>query len=239
MFYSAEKNLIIALDTPDLIKTLEICKKVKGQVYAIKLGLEFFMANGIDGVVKVKEIGVRIFLDLKFYDIPNTVAKAVREISKINIDMLTIHISGGREMIKRALDEANNSTSKALIIGVSILTSLDIFDLKEIGYQSDLNKQIKQMISLATNTGIQAVVCSAYEIELIKKQNSDLKLIVPAIRFTNEIITNNTIIDDQKRVMSPKKALKLGATYLVMGRSITKNDNILKNIGYFNQEVAS
>ena len=235
--YSAQRNLIVAIDRPDLCGAIELAKKLKGQVFAVKLGLEFFMVNGACGVREIRNLGIEIFLDLKFHDIPNTVSGAIREVVKLGVKMITIHSSGGGDMMENAVSSAHNialkgNIDKPMLLGVTILTSLDQKDILEIGYQQNLEGQVVKLARLAARNGLDGIVCSAYEIANIKNNFPNLKLIVPGIRFKSDDVS------DQKRVMTPDKALELGADYLVMGRSFTNSCDILEKIEEFNNLVS-
>jgi orotidine-5'-phosphate decarboxylase len=234
--YSAKNNLIVALDTSDLNQASNIAKELKNKVFAVKLGLEFFTKNGIEGIKKIRNIGVEIFLDLKFHDIPNTVSQAIKEVVKLDIRMLTIHSQGGSEMMSLAAKSAQITAQKygfraPMILAVTILTSLDKELYKKLNPQQKISDQVLNLARLAKNSHIGGIVCSPHEITLIKKNNINLKIITPGIRFSD------SAVNDQKRILTPKKALTLGADYLVMGRPIITSGDIIANINRFNQEV--
>ncbi|MEQ1706299.1 MAG: orotidine-5'-phosphate decarboxylase [Rickettsiales bacterium] len=218
--YSNVNNPIIcAIDTTDVAKAKNLVQEVRGSVGAIKLGLEFFTANGVAGVNDVAG-DASLFLDLKFHDIPNTVAGAVRATKGINAFMMTVHTSGGKAMMQAATEAAKSLPNKPLIIGVTILTSLDGFDLESIGMQNDVKYQAGKLAELAQDSGIDGVVCSPHEIEILRRQcGKDFKLVVPGIR------PEGSAAGDQKRVMTPKEAIEKGADYLVIGRPITEAKN--------------
>lgn len=218
--YSNVNNPIIcAIDTTDVAKAKNLVQEVRGSVGAIKLGLEFFTANGVAGVNDVAG-DASLFLDLKFHDIPNTVAGAVRATKGINAFMMTVHTSGGKAMMQEAAEAAKSLPNKPLIIGVTILTSLNGFDLESIGMQNDVKYQAGKLAELAQDSGIDGVVCSPHEIEILRRQcGKDFKLVVPGIR------PEGSAAGDQKRVMTPKEAIEKGADYLVIGRPITEAKN--------------
>jgi orotidine-5'-phosphate decarboxylase len=229
----AQKHLIVAIDSPNLTDVLKIATNLKDQVAAIKLGLEFFVANGPEGIKKVKKTGCPIFLDLKFHDISNTVAKAVKESVKLGVEMLTIHTSGGENMMKAAIKSAKetalqHSIKTPLILGVTILTSLDKQEISDIGYSLPLIKQVQKLASLAKKSGLSGIVCSPHESKILKTSNPSLKLITPGVRFADDEA------GDQKRIMTPHEAIKNGSDFLVMGRSILKG-NPLEKINKFNK----
>jgi len=209
--------IICALDTIDTGKALTLAKSLKGSVGAIKLGLEFFTANGAPGVRELERAGIPIFLDLKFHDIPNTVAGAIKGLRGLNIFMTTIHTSGGVEMMNAAKQAAAALPSNPLVVGVTILTSLDTNDVTQIGYNRDAKEQALQLASLAAYAGLDGIVCSPHEVASIREKcGDDFKLVVPGIRPAG------SASGDQKRVMTPKEALAAGADYLVIGRPITE-----------------
>ncbi len=214
--------IICAIDTTDVATAKKLVQAVSGSVGAIKLGLEFFTANGAAGVNAVAG-DVPLFLDLKFHDIPNTVAGAVRATQGINAFMLTVHTSGGKAMMQSAAKAAKDLPNKPMIIGVTVLTSMDVGDLESVGIKNDIKNQASKLADLAQQSGLDGVVCSPHEIEILRKQcGKDFKLIVPGIRPTG------SAAGDQKRVMTPKEALAKGADYLVIGRPITEAENPAK-----------
>lgn len=226
---SAQKNLIVALDTPDLDKAIFWAKQLKNQVVAVKLGLEFFVANGSAAIKRIKEQNIDIFLDLKFHDIPNTTAAAVKQALNLGVKFLTIHISGGREMLEWAVAQKNPNS---LILGVSILTSIDQLQFQELGFTNKIKDQVLKYACLAEEVGLDGLVCSPLEVKFLRNQNIKLKLVTPGVRFATDEQ------GDQKRVMTPKEALLNGSDYLVMGRSITRAEhNILERIEYFNNSL--
>ncbi len=208
--------IICAIDTTDIATAKKLVQAVRGSVGAIKLGLEFFTANGAAGVAAVAG-DVPLFLDLKFHDIPNTVAGAVRATQGINAFMMTVHTSGGKAMMQSAAKAARDLPNKPMIIGVTILTSFDEVDLESVGIKNSIQNQVSKLADLAQESGLDGVVCSPHEIEILRKQcGKDFKLIVPGIRPVG------SASGDQKRVMTPKEALAKGADYLVIGRPITE-----------------
>ncbi len=220
------KNPIIcAIDTTDIEEADRLIGNIQNSIGAIKLGLEFFTANGASGVAQLAHHNMPVFLDLKFHDIPNTVAKAIKATAGINTFMMTVHTSGGRAMLQAAIDasmEVAYLTGKArpLIIGVTVLTSLDQADLHMIGIKSELNEEVARLADLAQSCRLDGVVCSPYEIGALRKQcGNDFALVVPGIRPAN---SKN---DDQKRTLTPAEAIGKGADYLVIGRPITKAVN--------------
>lgn len=213
------KNPIIcAIDTVEIEKAKELIEQIKPYIGMVKLGMEFFYRNGVSGVEEIKKCGLPIFLDLKFHDIPNTVAGAIRAISELEVAITTIHTLAGSDVLKRAAQEIKTSGKKTMLTGVTILTSLD--DISEIGINRSIKSQVLELAKLAKNSGLDAIVCSPEEISLIKEFFGDnLKIITPGIRLKSD---NK---GDQKRVMTPKEAVDAGSDYIVIGRPITKSNN--------------
>ncbi len=215
--------IICAVDTTDADTAFALVTKIKPHVGMIKLGLEYFVANGANGVHYLTELGVPIFLDLKFHDIPNTVAKAIEATAGIECFMMTVHTSGGRAMLQSAIDASmriaeTTGQERPHIIGVTVLTSMDQDDLSMIGYDRPVNAQVKMLAQLAQAAQLDGVVCSSYEITMLREAcGNDFLLVVPGIRLTQD---NK---DDQKRTMTPKEAIERGADYLVIGRPITQS----------------
>jgi orotidine-5'-phosphate decarboxylase len=217
----AHNPVICAVDTTDVAQAVTLAEQLSGNVGALKLGLEFFTANGAAGVAHISRLHFPIFLDLKFHDIPNTVAKAIRATAGIDTFMMTVHTTGGQAMLRAAIDasmEVAEETGKErpLIVGVTVLTSLDQDDLDMIGVQDTLVDQVKRLADLAQSAGLDGVVCSPQEINLLRKHcGEDFTLVVPGIR------PEGSAAGDQKRVLTPREAIEYGADYLVIGRPIT------------------
>ena len=215
------------MDTPNIAKIRSTMEQVEGLVGGVKLGLEFFNHNGVDGLNKVMERTDNfLFLDLKFHDIPNTVAGAIRgAMSGVIPNIMTVQASGGLAMMKSAKDESVRIAKELgeqppLIVGVTILTALDDDDMGQIGYVGNTTEQAVKLAKLAKTAGLDGVVCSAHEIEIIKQNcGKDFITVVPGIR------PEGSDMGDQKRVMTPKQALDNGADYLVIGRPITESEN--------------
>lgn len=218
----AHNPIICALDTTNVANAADLAVRLGGSVGAIKLGLEFFTANGAAGVKQITAQKLPIFLDLKFHDIPNTVSKAILATAGIDTFMMTVHAAGGHAMLKAAADAATqvaDTTGKErpMIVGVTVLTSLDERDLPLIGVQDAISDQVKRLADLAQNAGLDGVVCSPHEIALLRAHcGNDFTLVVPGIR------PQGSATGDQKRVLTPKEAVALGADYLVIGRPITE-----------------
>ena len=209
--------IICALDTQDLNEAISWANGLRDKVGMVKLGLEFFAAHGPSGVREVAKCNVPIFLDLKLYDIPNTVARTVEAIKALDVEMLTLHISGGTKMLKEALSIVQGKKIK--LIGVTVLTSMGNEDLSELGVAREAKSQVILLAKLAKKIGLHGVVCSALEAQEVRQEcGKDFKIITPGIRM-------NRGHDDQKRTATPKEAINSGADYIVIGRPITKSSN--------------
>jgi len=208
----SNKRLIIALDFKNIDEMSYFISNLDPQKCIVKVGLQLFISEGPKVLDFLSQSGFEIFLDLKLHDIPNTVRKSVEEISQYNVKFTTIHLQGGRDMISAA-NEAKGNTK---ILGVSLLTSLNDTDTKEL-YNNDFKKQFDKLINLAMETKIDGVVCSSHELELI--EDSLLIKVVPGIR-------NQDSSDDQKRVMTSSEAYSYGADYIVVGRPITQAKDV-------------
>ncbi|MBT3989774.1 MAG: orotidine-5'-phosphate decarboxylase [Rhodospirillaceae bacterium] len=219
------ERIFIPLDTPDLERALEIASSLKGLVGGVKIGKEFFTALGPEGVARVTELGMPLFADLKFHDIPNTVAGAVRSAVHLKPSILNIHAQGGRAMMIAACEAAAEEAAKIgvavpLILGVTVLTSLDDQDLNDIGVSDNTLDHVKRLAALAQECGLDGVVCSAAEIEALRKIcGAEFKLLTPGIR------PSWAAAGDQKRIVTPGEAIKRGADYLVIGRPIYGADD--------------
>ncbi|QKX01696.1 orotidine-5'-phosphate decarboxylase [Wolbachia endosymbiont of Cruorifilaria tuberocauda] len=207
--------IVCALDTQDLNEAIFLANVLRGKIGMIKLGLEFFATYGPSGVRKVAKCNIPIFLDLKLYDIPNTITKTVKAVKALGVEVLTLHISGGTRMLKEALNVVNDT--KMELIGVTVLTSISNEDLSELGVVSETKSQVILLAKLAKKIGLHGVVCSALETQEVRKEcGKDFKIITPGIRIDHDF-------DDQKRTATPKEAIDSGADYIVIGRPITKS----------------
>lgn len=205
--------IYVALDTPDLDRARALATRVRTHVGGIKLGLEFFMAHGSRGVQTMAEIGLPIFLDLKFHDIPNTVAKAIQALGGIEPAILTVHAAGGRAMLEDAKAAAPAGTK---VVAVTMLTSLDQQDLASIGVAPDPHAQVMRLAELARTSGVDGIVCSGEEVAAAKAAWPHGFFVVPGVRPASGPA------GDQKRVVTPRAALDSGASILVIGRPITQ-----------------
>lgn len=206
----------IAIDTPLLDDALDLVRKVKAHVGGVKLGLEFFCANGHHGVHEVQKLGLPVFLDLKLHDIPNTVAKAMQAINTLEPAIVTIHASGGRAMMEDAKAAAGSHTK---VVGVTVLTSLDDHDLSRVGVPDDPHSQVERLAALAQEAGLDGIVCSGQEVKSARKAWKDGFFVVPGLRPAGASTA------DQKRIVTPRQARDDGASVLVVGRPITKAED--------------
>ena len=204
--------IFVALDTPDLERAKAIAAKVRRHVGGLKLGLEFFCANGRHGVHDMAQFGLPIFLDLKLHDIPNTVGKAVQALRPLAPAILTVHAAGGRAMMEDAKAAAPAGTK---VVAVTVLTSLDGGDLSSIGLAADPHAQVERLAALARDAGLDGLVCSGAEVAAAKRLWHDGFFVVPGVRLAG------AASGDQKRVITPRAALDAGASILVVGRPIT------------------
>ena len=233
---NSKKKIIVAIDTIDTNEALKITKLIP-DVGAFKLGLEYFCANGPKGISKISETGVKIFLDLKFHDIPNTVAGAIRASLNLEPYMMTVHLSGGYNMLHRTMEEVKEYCSKKslkrpLILGVSILTSIDNSDFSALGIKGKVEDQVVRLAKLAEYAGLDGLVCSAKELKIVKTEVSkNLILVTPGIRPAGGAI------NDQKRILTPAQAIKDGANFLVIGRPITSVDDPQEALNNISLEI--
>lgn len=209
-------RLYAALDTPALPAALALARRLAGGVDGLKLGLEFFVGEGPEGVRKVSEAGAAIFLDLKLHDIPNTVAGAVRSATTAGAELLTVHGFGGGAML-RAAAEAAQAPGSPRLLAVTVLTSMDPTELASVGVSCSPADQALRLARLARDSGIDGMVCSADEVSSMRHQmGPDAILVIPGIRPVG------ATVDDQRRVATPGEAILRGASMLVVGRPITR-----------------
>lgn len=206
------RPIYVAVDTHEIEQALAIADAVGDHAAGLKLGLEFFCANGPEGVRRVGSTGVPIFLDLKLHDIPNTVARAVAALAPIAPAVLTVHAAGGRDMMRAAKAAAGPHTK---VVGVTVLTSLDEGDLRDAGVSGSPTEQVERLAGLARDAGIDGIVCSGAEVEHARSEWPEGFFVVPGVRPAG------ADVGDQKRVVTPGEALANGASILVIGRPIT------------------
>ena|ERR1044072_2693035 len=210
-------RIIVALDVPTKREALELVEKLGDQISFFKIGLQLYTAEGPEVVRAVSSTGSKVWLDLKLYDIPNTVARAVESAGRIGAQMLTIHLSGGSEMVRAATGAC---TKSMLLLGVTVLTSSTEETLRETGVQNKVEDQVLRLAKLGVEGGIDGVVASPHEVKTLRREFSDkIKIAVQGIRPTW------AEPGDQKRFMTPREALEAGADYIGIGRPITKHQS--------------
>ncbi len=223
LIMSKHCKLILALDLPNKTEALEMLEKLQGSLEWVKIGLQMYLKYGPDFVKQVGAMGFKVFLDLKLYDIPNTVASAIKSLADLPISMLTIHASGGEEMMRDALKAAKEAKPDLLILAVTVLTSFDDEGLAKTGVGANASQQVVRLAKLAEQSGIEGLVCSPLEIEILRKSISpNIALVTPGIRPAG------SDANEQKRIMTPSLAASAGANYIVVGRPILKAQNPAK-----------
>jgi orotidine-5'-phosphate decarboxylase len=211
-----ENPIFVAIDTPDMERALALVRAVKPHVGGLKIGLEFYTAQGPDGILAISALGLPVFADVKFHDIPNTVAGAAREIAKTGASIFNVHASGGEAMLRAAVEASRAIDPAIKVIAVTVLTSLDDEALAAVGQRGPAVEQAVRLASLAKQCGLDGVVCSAHEIAAIRKAcGTDFLLVVPGIRPAGSDLA------DQRRVMTPRESADAGADILVIGRPIS------------------
>ncbi len=213
-------KIYVALDYQSASDADALIEQLPSGKVGLKVGKELFTSAGPQWVASLVEKGFSIFLDLKFHDIPNTVAKAVTAAAKLGVDVVNVHASGGSRMMKAAADALKETDNPPLLIGVTVLTSMDESDLKELGISKSVNEQVEYLAKLAKSSGLKGVVCSAQEANMLKAAcGNDFKLMTPGIR------PEGSSKDDQRRTMTPAEAVTVGVDYMVIGRPITQSPN--------------
>jgi len=223
-------KIIVALDFPSKDDALRLVEQLRSKVSFFKIGLQLYTAEGPDIVRAVLANGANVFLDLKLHDIPNTVARSVESASKLGVQMLTIHLSGGTEMIRAAVAAKK---AKMSILGVTVLTSATQHTLDELGMGEQLDRHVLRLGNLGVSAGIHGLVASPFEVKFLRAEFGDkIKLVVPGIRPSWSEPT------DQKRFMTPREAIDAGADYLVIGRPITAHKNPREALGKILEEMS-
>jgi orotidine-5'-phosphate decarboxylase len=229
----ADPQIIVALDYDNQQDALLIAQRLDPQRCRLKVGKELFTIAGPDLIKTLHELGFEIFLDLKFHDIPNTVAKAVLAAAKLGVWMVNVHASGGSEMMETTISAMQTAGGKQpILIAVTVLTSMDADGLRETGINQTPAERVLELAKLTQNSGLAGVVCSAQEAQLLKQQlGSEFILVTPGIRpaFAS--------VGDQKRVMTPAQAIAAGSDYLVIGRPITQADDPMQALRLIEAEI--
>lgn len=225
-------RVIVSLDFPSGKQALELCQKLDPKSCKLKIGKELFTREGPALIEQLIASEFDIFLDLKYHDIPNTVASACRAAADLGVWMLNVHASGGRVMMEAASEAIDKSEHKPLLIAVTVLTSMSQEDLNELGINKPLEEQVIMLATLAKSSGLNGVVCSAKEANRLKTElGEDFCLVTPGIRPAD------SSSDDQKRIMTPSEAIKAGSHYLVIGRPITKASDPPAVLDSINKEI--
>ncbi len=227
-----DPKIIIALDYPDAAPALALAERLQPALCRLKVGKELFTASGPALLEQLMQRGFEIFLDLKFHDIPNTAAQACKAAAGLGVWMVNVHALGGRKMMEAAREAIANSAHQPKLIAVTVLTSMAQEDLADIGIGATPAEMVLRLARLARDSGLDGVVCSAQEAALLRKQcGDDFCLVTPGIR------PEQAGLDDQSRVMTPLAALQAGASYLVIGRPITRAADPLQALLDINQEI--
>jgi orotidine-5'-phosphate decarboxylase len=234
MSFEQSKKILIALDYDDQQVALDFVKQLSPDTCRLKVGKEMFTYFGPEFVKKLVDLNFDVFLDLKFHDIPNTVAKAVTAAAKMGVWMVNVHASGGFEMMSKAKLALEQFGDKApLLIAVTVLTSMDEAELKRLGIEKSAEEQVIYLAKLAKEAGLDGVVCSAQEAKALKTVlGESFKLVTPGIR------PEGSDAGDQKRIMTPKQAIDAGSDYLVIGRPITQANDPVKVLSTVNKSIA-
>lgn len=217
--------IIVALDYDNAKDAFKFAQQLDPSSLRLKVGKELFVSAGPAIVEQLQHLGFDIFLDLKFHDIPNTVAKACKAAAELGVWMTNVHASGGEPMMKHVMETLNQLTYRPLLTAVTVLTSMDAKTLKTIGIEQSLDNQVRHLAQLAKDSGLDGIVCSALEAQVLKAQlGSEFKLVTPGIRL------NDHGDDDQHRIMTPERAIAAGSDYLVIGRPITQSSNPARTV---------
>jgi orotidine-5'-phosphate decarboxylase len=216
----ADQRIVVALDVSTATELRELVKQIPNTHCRVKIGKELFTSIGPLAIEICHDAGLEVFLDLKFHDIPNTCAKAVRAAARWGVWMTNVHCSGGSDMMRAAREILEGEAHRPLLIGVTVLTSMSGCDLQELGVSRDLESQVDHLAGLANASGLDGVVCSAQETERLRQSlGTDFCLVTPGIR------PSWAAADDQNRIVTPKDAVANGSDYLVIGRPITASDH--------------
>ncbi len=227
-------RILVALDVPTADEAMSLARRLQPHVHGFKLGLELLMGEGPGIVSRVVDLGSPVFVDAKLHDIPNTVAGAAERIGKLGARWLTVHASGGEEMVRVAAEALNEgSGGEAGILAVTVLTSLGEAELARIGIHRRMDEQVAALATAASASGAEGVVCAATEIRVVQALGLDLTVVTPGIR------PQDTDRSDQRRVATPGAAVKAGADYLVVGRPITRASDVVEAARAISEEVAA
>lgn len=230
----SEPKIVVALDYNDKQKALDLVDQLKPDMCGLKVGKEMFTLFGPDFVKELVSRDYNVFLDLKFHDIPNTVAKACQAAAELGVWMVNVHASGGRVMMEKAREALEVYQNRPLLIAVTMLTSMNEEVYSEIGFERDLSNQVAHLAQMTKSAGLDGVVCSSWEAKQLKQDNGkDFKLITPGIR------PEGSEKGDQSRIMTPIEALNAGSDYLVIGRPITQAADPLQSLCEISESIVS
>ena len=230
----ARSRIIVALDFPDGGAALRFVERLEPNACRLKVGFELFVAAGPDLVRALVQRGFPIFLDLKFHDIPNTVAGAVRAAARLGVWMINVHASGGRRMLEAARQALPDGTARPRLVAVTVLTSLEAAELREVGIVHAPQDQVLRLARLAQDCGLDGAVCSAREAPMLRRAlGTDFLLVTPGIRSAGESA------QDQRRVLTPAAAVNAGADYLVVGRPVTRAPDPMEALQAIEAEIGS
>lgn len=225
--------VIVAMDYADPASALALAERLDPAACRLKVGKELFTVAGPRVVEQMQGLGFEVFLDLKFHDIPNTVAAAVRAAADLGVWMVNVHAAGGRRMLESAAAAVSGYSASPQLIGVTVLTSMDETDYDEVGYALPLSQQVFQLAALCADCGLDGVVCSAREAgELRRARGADFALVTPGIRPAG------SSSDDQRRVLTPPEAISAGSSHLVIGRPVTRADDPAAALAAINASLA-
>jgi orotidine-5'-phosphate decarboxylase len=228
-----EPRVILALDLPDAASAMSLLGRLDPGLCRVKIGKEMFTRDGPGLVERVRAAGFEVFLDLKFHDIPNTVAAACDVAADLGVWMLNVHAAGGRRMMQAAAERLAARRERPLLIAVTVLTSLGAEDLAEIGYQGAPLDNVLRLAALAEQSGLDGVVCSPLEVAALRAvRGAGFRLVTPGVR------PGGSALDDQKRVMTPGDAIRAGSDYLVVGRPVTAAEDPAAALRAIADEVA-
>ncbi|VAW84594.1 Orotidine 5'-phosphate decarboxylase [hydrothermal vent metagenome] len=231
---NSESKIIVALDYSNEFDAISLVEQLDPKQCRLKVGKELFTSAGPALVKRFVDLRYDVFLDLKFHDIPNTVAKACAVAADLGVWMVNVHALGGRKMLEAARSAIDSTHSNTLLIGVTILTSMDEEDLLDVGLQSTAEANVLRLARLAQSAGLDGVVCSPLEIKTLRTElGADFLLVTPGVRPAG------SVIGDQKRIMTPTEAISNGSSYLVIGRPITLADKPLSVLLTISREVCS
>ncbi len=228
-----DSPIIVALDFPGVPQALTFAQRLDPALCRVKVGNELFTLGGPRLVEQLRELGLQIFLDLKYHDIPNTVAAAVKASAELEVWMVNVHAAGGKRMMQAAREALVPFDRAPLLIGVTVLTSMSHEDMREMGHAESPEERVLALASMAHECGLDGVVCSAQECTALRQAcGEDFKLVTPGIRLSGESV------GDQRRVVTPVDAMQAGSDFLVLGRSITRADDPIATLEKIHQDLS-